>query len=112
MTEASPAEELRCRRVSCERRGNFLPHPFAVSGRVECGEIDDNRAAEPAQPQLPRDHACRREIGTADRALRGTGFRTAGIDVDQQGGAPLVDMDRPATRQAHAWRERAIEQSL
>ena len=112
MAEPGPAEELRLCRVAGERSGELLPHPLALARRIERGEIDDDPAAEPTQPQLPRDHAGRREIGSAGRALRRAGFRAAGIDIDQHRRARLVDMERPAARQGDARRERAVEHSL
>ena len=83
MAEAGPAEELRPRRIAGERRGKRLSHPLALARRVERGEIDDNPAADLAQPQLARDHPGRREIGATSRAFGRAGFRAAGIDIDQ-----------------------------
>ncbi len=55
-------------------------------------EVDDDDAAEVAQPQLPRDHLRGLEVGLEDRVVEAAAAdEAAGVDVDRRHRLGLVD---------------------
>src|SRR5947208_4837486 len=63
MAEPGPAQHLRLGRVARQGGGHGLAHLVAHRATFEPDKIDDNAAAELAQPQLTRDRPRRFQIG-------------------------------------------------
>ena len=73
-------------------------HRVAMLGVLHVDEVDDDDAAEVAQPQLARDRLRRLEVGLEDRVVEAAAAdEAAGVDVDRRHRLGLVD-DQVAAR--------------
>ncbi len=106
MAEPGPAEHLRLSRIAGEGAGHRLTQPVARSASFEPDKVDDDAAAELAQPQLARDRRRRCQVRRQRGALGRGRVGGSGIDIDQHRGPGLGDMDAAAAGQREARRER------
>ena len=74
MAEPGPAEELRACRVGGERLGERRAQLFARRPAVQPDKIDDDAAAQIAQPDLPGDGRGGGEVGRRARCAPATPF--------------------------------------
>ena len=89
LREAVDRQRVRSRR---ERLVELGQHRVAVLGVLHVDEVDDDDAAEVAQPQLARDHLRRLEVGLEDRVVEAAAAdEAAGVDVDRRQRLGLVD---------------------
>ena len=85
-------------------------HRVAVVGVLHVDEVDDDDAAEVAQPQLARDHLRRLEVGLEDRVVEAAAAdEAAGVDVDRRHRLGLVDDQVAARLEVDAARERLLD---
>jgi len=72
-----------------------LHHALAVAALVHIDEIDDDDAAQIAQPDLPHNLLDRIHVGLDDRVFqaRGLAHVLAGVDIDRDQRLGLVDDD-------------------
>jgi len=76
---------------------------------LETDKIDDDPAAEIAQPGLPGDLIDSREIDREPGALARPGLPALSVDVDQNGGPGRLDMNRAAAGERDRAGQRPIE---
>ncbi len=87
-----------------------LQHLLAVLFLLHVDEVDDDDAAEVAQPQLARDRHRRLEIGAEDRLLeRAVADVRAGVDVDRRHRFGLVEDQVAAGLERHLAVERLLD---
>ena len=89
--------------VASQRLGQPPQHQVAVGLQHHVDEVDDDDAADVAQPQLPHDLLGGLEVVASDGLLEvaaGTG-ELAGVDVDHRHGLGAVDHQRAAGGQPH-----------
>src|SRR6185437_4300882 len=101
--------------VGLERLFERAHHLLAVLIAIHVDEVDDDHAADVAQPQLIRDLLARLEVGLGDRLLepaRLLADELAGVDVDRRQRLALVDDERAAASQPDLALERAIDLAL
>ena len=98
------------RAIALQRLVELGEHRGAVVGVLHVDEVDDDDAAEVAQPQLPRDHLRGLEVGLEDRVVEAAAAdEAAGVDVDRRHRLGLVDDQVAAALQIDAARERLLD---
>ena len=96
--------------VAGQRFLQRLQHLLAVLLLLHVDEVDDDDAAEVAQPQLARDRHRRLEVGAEDRLLeRAVADVRAGVDVDRRHRLGLVEDQVAAGLQRHLAVERLLD---
>ncbi len=107
MREAVDGE---ARTVLLERSIELREHRRAMLRLLHVDEVDDDDAAEIAQPQLARDHLRRLEVGLEDRVVEAApAHEAAGVDVDRGHRLGLVDDEVAARLQIDAPPERLLD---
>ena len=92
-------------RASCLRNSASTALAVVLARHVD--EVDDDDAAQVAQPQLPRDRLRRLEVGLEDRVVEvARADEAAGVDVDRRQRLGLVDDQVAARLQVDAARQR------
>ena len=108
--ELADGRELHPRAVLAHRVAQSLLDLAAVLALLHVDEVDDDQAAEVAQPHLARDLVGRFQVGAGggffDVAAAG-GARRVDVDRDQRLG--VVDHDRAASWQVDGARERGLD---
>ncbi len=93
-----------------ERPLERLQHLPPVLLFLHVDEVDDDDAAEVAQPQLARDRDRRLEVGAVDRLLEvAVADVRAGVHVDRRERLGLVDHEVAARLQRHLALERTLD---
>ena len=109
-SEAGQASQLNARAVHPHGIAQHVLHRPLVRGRLHVDEIDDDQAADVAQPQLAGDFLGGLEVGVAgggfDVATAGAARR---VDVDGHQGFRVVDDQAPPRRQGHLVRIRGFD---
>ena len=103
----------RLRAVLVERLAQHLQHGFAVARARHVDEVDDDDAADVAQPQLAHDLVRGLEVRLGDRVFQ-TGAlalarERAGVDVDDRQRLGVVDDQVAAGRQVHPPLEHPVD---
>ena len=112
MAEPGPAQDLRPRRIGGERPSEGGAHPLARGPVVEADKIDDDRAAEIAQPELPGDNRGGGQIDREGGPLRRAGFGRGAVDIDQICRSRHLEMDRTRIGKRDGRRQRFVEQGV
>src|SRR5262249_46017694 len=95
-------ERLRARAVLAQLLAQLLEHRALVRLDLHVDEVDDDDAADVAQPELTRDLARRLEVVAEDRLfLVLLAGEAAGVDVDRHQRLGMVDADVAALLEPH-----------
>ena len=98
------------RAVARQGLPEFGQHRVAVLLRVHVDEVDDDDAAEVAQPELPRDRLRGLEVGLEDGVVeRAPRDEAAGVHVDRGERFGLVDDEVAAALEIHAPGQRLLD---
>ena len=104
------AVDGHARAVARQRLAELVQHGVAVLLGVHVDEVDDDDAAEVAQPQLARDHLRRLEVGLEDGVVEAApADEAAGVDVDRGQRLGLVDDQVAAGLEIDAARQRLLD---
>ncbi|EWS57748.1 hypothetical protein Y694_04304 [Methylibium sp. T29-B] len=108
--ELADRAELHARAVGAQRVAQAGLDLAAVLALLHVDEVDDDQAAQVAQPHLARDLVGRLEVG-ARRGLLDVGAarRARRVHVDRDQRLGVVDHDRAARGQVHRARERGLD---
>jgi len=100
------------RTVATEALDEPTKHKLAVALENHVDEVDDDDAADVAQPQLTYDLFGGLQVGARDRVLQpgllAAADEGAGVDVDHRHGFGAIDDQRTAGRQEHLALERLV----
>src|SRR5438876_6962800 len=111
--ERGEAVHRHARAVARERLPELLEHRGAVPVALHADEVEDDEAAEIAQPQLARDRLRRLEVGLEDGVVEiAAADVAAGVDVDGGERLGLVDDQIAARLQLDAPRQRLLDLGL
>src|SRR5215831_20535368 len=112
LDQAEPAEPVHrdAGAVARERLVELGQDCRAVLGRLHIDEVDDDDAAEVAQPQLARDHLRGLEVGLEHRVVEvARADVPAGVDVDRGHRLGLVEYQVAPALQLDPARERPLD---